>query len=345
METKLKHTSIRIALLLVFSIFNVANLISQDIHFSQYGASYMNLNPAFTGFFDGDYRLHGIYRSQWTSVPVPYKTISFAADGRFKTKNMKSDCFGGGVLFNNDKSGDTQYGTNQIYLSGSYIKKVNKDSTLLWGSGLTLGVSSIGFNYSKMTFDDQYQNGSFNSNASTGENFSRNASTYLDVNLGTFIQYTFKQRAYIQYGISYLHLNSPRLSFQNNANIKIDSKLTNFIHFNYPLASQLDVAAEVMIATQGKYKEIIPGALIKYNIEPNTNQTIAAGFYYRLKDAAIARIGYNYKTTTVGFSYDINTSKFIAATNRRGAFEIYITHVFKKIIPFVPKTKVCPVFM
>jgi hypothetical protein len=196
-----------------------------------------------------------------------------------------------------------------------------------------------------MTFDDQYQNGSFNSNTATGENFSRNASTYLDINLGTFLHYTFKQRAYVQYGLSYMHFNSPKLSFQNNTNIKIDPKLTNFIHMNYPLASQIDIAAEIIIATQGKYKEIIPGALIKYNIEPNTNQTIAAGFYYRLKDAAIARLGYNYKTTTVGISYDINTSKFIAATNRRGAFEIYITHIFRKVIPFVPKTKVCPVFM
>jgi type IX secretion system PorP/SprF family membrane protein len=345
MQTKSTYPSIKAVILSAFLILNSAFLICQDIHFSQYGASYMNLNPAFTGFFDGDYRLNGIYRSQWASVPVPYKTISFAADGRFKTKNMKSDCFGGGILFNNDKAGDTQYGTNQIYLSGSFIKKLNKDSTLLWGSGVMLGVSSIGFNYSKMTFDNQYQNGSYNSAASTGENFSRNANTYLDVNFGTFLQYTFKQRAYIQYGLSYLHMNSPKLSFQNNANIKIDSKLTNFIHFNYPLASQLDVAAEIMIAVQGKYREIIPGALLKYNIEPNTNQTIAAGFYYRLKDAAIARIGYNYKTTTVGFSYDINTSKFMAATNRRGAFEIYITHIFKKIIPFVPKTKVCPVFM
>jgi len=345
MQTKSKYPSIKAVILSAFLILNSAFLISQDIHFSQYGASYMNLNPAFTGFFDGDYRLNGIYRSQWTSVPVPYKTISFAADGRFKPKNMKSDCFGGGILFNNDKSGDTQYGTNQIYLSGSYIKKVNKDSTLLWGSGIMLGVSSIGFNYSKMTFDDQYQNGTYNSAASTGENFSRNANTYLDVNLGTFIQYTFKQRAYVQYGLSYLHLNSPRLSFQNNTNIKIDSKLTNFLHLNYPIADQLDVVAELMISTQGKYKEIMPGALLKYNMDPTRDQIILAGVYYRLKDAAIARVGYNYKTTTVGFSYDMNISKFIAATNQRGAFEIYITHIFKKIIPFVPKTRVCPVFM
>ena len=97
---------------------------SQDIHFSQYNGSVLNLNPAFTGFFDGDYRINAIYRSQWTSVPVPYRTISIAADGRFKTKKMKSDCFGLGIYFNNDKAGDTYYNTTQLYLSGSYIPAV-----------------------------------------------------------------------------------------------------------------------------------------------------------------------------------------------------------------------------
>lgn len=345
MQRESKHTSIRVALLSVFLILNSIYLMSQDIHFSQYSSSIINLNPAFTGFFDGDYRVNGIYRSQWTSVPVPYKTISFAADGRFKPKNMKSDCFGGGIIFNNDKAGDTQYGTNQLYLSGSYIKKVNKDSTLLWGSGLTVGISSIGFNYSKMTFDDQYQNGTYNSAASTGESFSRNASTYADINLGTFLQYAIKQRAFIQYGFSYHHLNSPKLSFQNDKNIKIDSKISNYLYFNYPISTSVDVALEMLFAVQGKYREAIPGAQLKFYTDPKTNQMLSTGIYYRAKDAVIARVGYQFKTTNLGLSYDVNTSNFIAATNRRGAFEIYITHIFKKIIPFVPKTKACPVFM
>ena len=54
---------------------------------------------------------------------------------------------------------------------------------------------------------------------------------------------------------------------------------------------------------------------------------------------------YQIKTLTAGVSYDVNTSKFIAATNRRGGFEIYVTYIFKKIIPFAPKTRVCPIYM
>jgi hypothetical protein len=36
-----------------------------DPHFSQYYIQPMTMNPAFTGAFDGDYRISGIWRSQY----------------------------------------------------------------------------------------------------------------------------------------------------------------------------------------------------------------------------------------------------------------------------------------
>jgi type IX secretion system PorP/SprF family membrane protein len=320
-------------------------LRAQDVHFSQYNASVINLNPAFTGFFDGDYRIGAIYRSQWQSVPVPYKTFSLAADGRFKTKNMRSDRFGLGVLFNNDKAGDTYFGTNQIYLSGSYIHKLNADSTLIWSNGITAGISNVGFNYNKMTFDSQYDGTAYNSSYNTGENFAKNATTYVDLNFGTALQYSLKQRAFIQYGLSYNHFTNPRLTFQNNSQIKVDSKFTNYLAFQYPIATQVDAMVELLYAQQGKYHEVVPGALFRLRLDEKTAQAASIGVYYRVKDAVIGRIGYQFKTLSAGFSYDINTSKFMAATNRRGGFEIYVTYIFKKIVPFVPKKRVCPVYM
>lgn len=333
-----------VIVLLCFAVFSL-KLISQDIHFSQYNGSLLNLNPAQTGFFDGDYRVSGIYRSQWTSVPVPYRTFSFAADGRFKPKNMKGGCFGAGVIFNNDKAGDTYYGTNQFLLSGSFLHKLNKDSTLIWSSGLSVGISNNGFNYSRMTFDDQYQNSTYNSGNNTGENFSKNASSFADFNFGTQFQYAIKQRAFIQYGISYFHFTSPKLSFQNNANIKIDPKLNNYLCFQYPIAPKAEVILELLYSHQGRYNEIIPGAQYRFTLNQNTNQAVSFGVYYRAKDAGIARLGYQFKTLTAGLSYDVNSSKFRAATNRKGAFEVYVTYIFKKIIPFAPKTRVCPIYM
>ena len=49
--------------------------VAQDIHFSQFFNVPMGLNPGCIGQFDGDYRAHGVFRQQWRSVTVPYRTF------------------------------------------------------------------------------------------------------------------------------------------------------------------------------------------------------------------------------------------------------------------------------
>lgn len=345
MKSHFKYFSFHLVLLCTFLTLYTKSLISQDIHFSQYNGSLLNANPAFSGFFDGDHRVGAIYRSQWQTVPVSYSTFSIFGDTKLKTKNMKSDRIGVGLLFNNDKAGYANYSTNQFYVSGSYIHKVNKDSTLLWSSGLNVGFSTVAFNYSKMTFDNQYDGNSYNSSYATGENFASNATSYADVTLGTVFKYLIKQRAFVQYGISYSHVNAPKITFQNNTSIKIDSKLYNYLSFQYPVAANIDVMIELLQQNQGKYNEFIPSAMAKLHLNETTDQQVGLGFNYRAKDAFVARLFYQVKTLNVGVSYDLNTSKFMAATNRQGAFEIYLTYIFKKIVPFVPKTRVCPIYM
>ena len=58
-----KILSITAALLL-----SIGAVQSQDIHFSQFYASPLNLNPATTGVLSCDLRFSAIYRNQWASV-------------------------------------------------------------------------------------------------------------------------------------------------------------------------------------------------------------------------------------------------------------------------------------
>jgi hypothetical protein len=53
----------------------------------------------------------------------------------------------------------------------------------------------------------------------------------------------------------------------------------------------------------------------------------------------------DFKNFNVGVSYDVNTSKLIEATNRRGGFEVSVVYIFKKMVPFVAKKRVCPTDM
>ena len=45
-------------------LFSFKTLLAQDIHYSQYYASPLTLNPALTGKFNGYYRATAIYRDQ-----------------------------------------------------------------------------------------------------------------------------------------------------------------------------------------------------------------------------------------------------------------------------------------
>ena len=72
-----------VCLLLAFSAFELG---AQDIHFTQFGNSHLNLNPALTGSFNGLGRINANYRSQWNEVPVEYQTFTLAYDMKFSQR-------------------------------------------------------------------------------------------------------------------------------------------------------------------------------------------------------------------------------------------------------------------
>ena len=49
------------------TVFLLVSVKAQDPHFSQFFASPLTLNPAFTGKFDGSWRLAANHRDQWHS--------------------------------------------------------------------------------------------------------------------------------------------------------------------------------------------------------------------------------------------------------------------------------------
>ncbi len=318
---------------------------AQDIHFSQFNGSLLNLNPAFCGFFNGDYRVGAIYRTQWSAVPVPYKTISFSGESRIKPMMEKSDMVGIGVVFNSDKAGDTRYGTNQFYIHGSYIHPLREDSSLLVSGGLNLGYCSVGFDYTKMTFDNQYDGLNYSNSTASGEQFKYFSDNFLDLNFGFAAQYILNRKQRFVFGTSLQHLTSPNISYQGNDVSKLDRKVGFYGQFTTPINQKIDLVTELMYNRQGKYNELVPHASLKYYTNKNANQAIMAGISARAVDAFILRGGYTYKNTQAGLSYDINYSKFTAATNKRGAFEIYIIHIFFKKYQTIIKKKPCPIFM
>lgn len=338
------HHSLKKSLYILL-LLNGILLRAQDIHFSQFSGSLLNLNPALTGFFNGDYRVSAIYRGQWNAVPVPYSTISMSGESRFRASSSNSNMFGTGLVFNNDKAGDTRYGTTQLYLSGSYVHNAKADSSLLISFGANIGYCQTGFDYNLMTFDNQYDGLNYNKSTATGERFNWTQTNFADFNFGTAAQYILNKKQRFMFATSVHHLTSPKISYQGNDLSKLDLKSSTYLQFSTPIDPKIDIITELLYNRQGKYNEFIPHASLKYYLKKDANQSIMGGLSFRAKDAFIVRAGYTHKDLQAGMAYDINLSKFKAATNGRGAFEIYVIHIFYKKYQTIIKKKPCPVFM
>src|SRR5450432_1739490 len=82
-----------------------------DPHFSQYYIQPMTMNPAFTGAFDGDYRVSAIWRSQYGNT---LSTKGLSGEG----VTDKNTNFGLNIL--NESTSDHSYNFTNAYLSFAY---------------------------------------------------------------------------------------------------------------------------------------------------------------------------------------------------------------------------------
>lgn len=332
-------------ILLVLTALFSNGVLAQDIHFSQFNASLLNLSPGYTGMFNGDYRVGAAYRSQWQTVPVSYSTFSMNGEKRFKPRQMEKDMIGLGLTFNNDRAGDARYGTTQIYASGSYIYLGKADSSLIISLGMNAGFCHVGFDYSKMTFENQYDGLAYNKSLATGESFSWTSRNFMDFSLGSVVQYILNDKHRFTYALGIHHLSSPVISYQGNDLSRLDYKFTNCLSYSTPIKENTDIIVEGLLTNQGKNYELIPHVSLKYYMDRKINQAILGGVCLRARDAVVVRLGYHYMTLQSGISYDINVSRFNTASNLRGGFEIFLNYVFKVKPGFIAKKRYCPVFM
>jgi type IX secretion system PorP/SprF family membrane protein len=92
----------KITVLLALGLLGmIRGLAAQDMNYTQYFSTPMYYNPAFTGISSG-VRARFLYRNQWPSLPVSFKSYYFAAD--LGDRNLPGS--GGlGIMINQDTPG------------------------------------------------------------------------------------------------------------------------------------------------------------------------------------------------------------------------------------------------
>jgi len=329
---------------LIFITLFCVTTVAQDIHFSQFYMSPLNLSPAMTGVMNYNHRFILNYRNQWAPALLAnaYNTSSFSYDTRMPVG--ESDYFGVGGSLWGDVAGESNFGTFQARVSGSYSKYLfgnYKNSHYL-----VIG-SDFGFTQRRVTSDDlrwpqQHDGvGGWDSTAASGESpifdpGSTPTINYPDVSLGIIYFGILEEQTSFYGGFAFHHINQPNVSFlSENSNLYM--KFTGHGGGEFPISNLTSVLPNFIVMFQGPHREYNVGASFRYKLGDfqYSKEYIQVGGWYRTgnqvngglhSDAAIIAVRFETGNYGIGLSYDMTTSKFRQAGTANGSFELSMNY-------------------
>ena len=327
-------------------ILLTGSLLAQDIHFSQFYMSPLNLNPAMTGVLNCKNRFAANYRNQWASVlgSNAYNTYSMSYDQ--KNTIGREDYWGiGGTLWG-DVAGEARYGMIQARVSGSYSKKMagKRKSASYAVIGADLGLSQRRLQEDKLLWPSQI--------TPTGPDLSRPGETvsntskfYPDLSLGALWFSIIDEFNYWYLGTAFHHINRPNITFFEMGTGVLASRITVHGGAEMSLNNKVSVMPFALFMTQGPHKQFNGGASLRFAMgdRRTTDQSWEAGMYYRLgvqdrspnaddntvglhSDAFIFQTRFNMNQASYGFTYDLNVSKLAAGNPGNGSFEFSVMY-------------------
>lgn len=348
-------------LLFFFFISLAGTMNAQDIHFTQFYLSPLTTNPAYTGAFQGTFRIGGIYRDQWGGVSSsPYRTPSFYVDAPILMLGKKAWLGVGGMVYS-DKAGALELSTSQAMGSVAVHIPLDKKSKSVFTFGIQAGYTSRQLNLGNAMFADGLASGNtsteFAGNVGSEENdFNTNK---FDLNAGVLLKAQMNDKMRLEIGSSLSHILTPDLHVNEGASDSTGNLTPSaegrdawdlpgdfLLHgqFFVDLNEKIVLKPAFMFRTLSGANNIQVQAIGGYHLNEAKDMTLNVGIGYRLRDATQFIVGMDYKQFRVGAAYDLTVSD-LSDVGTGGGFELglsYIAKIFKK--PNVKPVIFCPRF-
>jgi len=313
---------------------------AQDIHFSQFYMSPLNLNPALTGVMNCNTRMVANYRNQWAAVlqANAYNTYSVSYDQKLAVG--RTDYFGIGGSFWGDVAGELNFGTTQGRLSLSYSKRLGgyRKSAHYLVFGADAGISQRRVSMTDQRWPTQITTNGFDPNL-PGETLQDDSFIYGDISAGLLWFSILDEYNNWYVGLAQHHLNQPNVSFlETGVTENLYSRLTFHGGGEFELKRKLSVLPGIIYMTQGPHKELNLGASMRFALGTSrvNSQYWQLGLWWRSgnkvdggihNDAVIFSTRFDYDNYGIGFSYDYNISKLRQAGTANGAFEFSLNYL------------------
>ena len=336
-------------LILTFLFIGSMSLSAQDIHFSQFYMSPLNLNPAMTGVMNCNSRVIANYRNQWASILKADAFSTYSVSYDTKIPVGRYDYFGiGGTLWG-DVAGSLDFQTLKAQFSASYSKRMGgyRDKSHYLVAGVDAGVSQRSIDFLKAQWGEQAVGGVWQETQTSGEEgkWDRNNFVFADFSVGLLWFSILNKDNSLYAGAAFSHINSANVSFSEDP---VNSDLTGTDYFSkYTIhgGGELKLTERVyfipgfVLLFQGPSFEWNGGTSVRFNFGNSriAEQTFQLGAWLRLanknesslsSDALIFSTRFDYDQFGIGFSYDVNISDLKVASNSNGAFEFSLIYNF-----------------
>lgn len=320
----MKNIQILIAVLFFFNFPARA----QDINFSQFYELPLLRNPALAGLYKGDFRATAAFRNQWSSVTTPYVTQALGLETKFLVGNS-NNYIALGLQMTNDIAGDSRLGKTQVLPVFTFHKSLSDDKDTYLSLGFMGGPVQQRFDPTKLTFDDQFVNGSYSATNPTQQTFSNSNLTYMDASVGMAFSSTFGYDVKYYVGAAYFHFNQPKVAFDKARDIRLNKKVMINAGLSVPTSEYDRIILYGDYFDQGGNSQMQGGFMYQHFLVQEDEEelvSLSGGSFLRWNDAVVPVLKLEYYHLGVGLTYDVNISKLKAASQSRGGYEITLSY-------------------
>ena len=304
---------------LLAGFLSITALQAQDVRYTQMYSNPLRLNPALMGP-NYHYNFNLGYRSQWSSVGDGFNTgqFTFMMPILMQDNGHKLDI---GLSVLSDEQG--AFSTLDAALSIGYTLKLSSTGHFL-SAAISGGYVQSSLDANNLTFDEQYQQGSFSENNPSGENLLVDQVSYVDAGMGLLWYYNPARdsaagsiNAFA--GVSAFHINEPANSFTDGTSA-IPRRITTIAGIKIFTNGKVDFTPQIRYDEQEGASEFATGFYTGYSVSEDFRGVL--GLWYRDQNAFAFVLGINWKYFTLGYSYDLPGSELSTSISEASVNEI-----------------------
>jgi type IX secretion system PorP/SprF family membrane protein len=335
----------RIVLLLNLLALLKMTSVAQDPHFSQFFASPLTLNPAFTGKFDGVLRVAGNYRDQWPAISKAFVTSTLSVDAPILSNRISpDDTWGLGLMAMTDRTANGILTSNYLAFSTAYHKGLDEDGMQQLGFGFQGSYVSKRLDGLALTFEDGLLlDGTWTTSPTEPINKEVVSVNFFDFNAGVLYNGSTNANNNFYLGASMYHINKPKETFTGGY-YTLNPRLTIHAGGYLSVAEDKTLHLTALYSNQAGASEVVLGGTLGFNVNNDEENptNFYAGSWLRLNDAIIPYVGLEWSDFRLGMTYDVNYSSLKAGSQSRGGVEVSLIYIKKP--PSGRKGIPCPKF-